>query len=70
MIGAITAYDNCISDNIYYENEIYEDNKYGAKLKALFNYVLNNKLEKVYNGYIYNTFECFRRNKKEFLQQI
>ena len=67
MIGAITAYDNCISDNIHQYNKINEENKYGLKLKALFNYVLNNKLEKVYNQYIYHTFECFRRNKKKLI---
>ena len=69
MIGAMTVLDNCISDNIHWANTIdqYESNKHSAKLKALFNYVLNNKLEKIYNQYIYNTFDCFRRNKKELI---
>ena len=62
LVGAMTALDNCISNQI--RNEVSASHKYGEKLSVLFNYIINGKLEKKWNKYVYDTFHCFTRNKQ------
>ena len=72
LIGAITAFDNIISDKIgedessitFEKKRISGSKKYGDTLSALLNYFVNNKIEQKFNKYIYNTFQCFTNNKK------
>ena len=59
----MTALDNCVSNNL--TNEISASDKYGKKLKVLFNWALNGKLEKKWNTFVYDTFQCFIKNKKK-----
>ena len=61
LIRAITILDNCISGNV---NHYISEYEYGKKLSALFNYFINGKLENKWNKFVYDTFECFIKNKK------
>ena len=60
LISAITALDNCISNG--FNQPSYN---HGKTLSSLFNYVLNDKLNKKFNTFIYDTFDCFRYNKRK-----
>ena len=60
VISAITALDICISSGPNPSSY-----NHGKTLSSLFNYVLNDKLNKTLNQFIYDTFDCFRYNKRK-----
>ena len=60
VISAITALDILISDN-----DPPPTYNHGKTLSSLFNYLLNEKLDKKFNKYIYNTFKLFTASKQE-----
>ena len=62
VISAITALDISIS-----ERRPPPSYKHCKSLSLLFNYILNGKLDKNINRYVYNTFNHFRRNKQKIL---
>lgn len=61
VIKAITVLDNCISYKLF--REISGSYGYGLKLRTLFDYILYGKKEKKWHQYVYDTFQCFVRNK-------
>ena len=67
-IGAITAFDSIISDNIDGSNEIPSESSSGSILSDLFKYYTGSKLEeykRTFPKYIYQTFNTFRKHKQK-----
>ena len=61
VISAITAFDFMISEGAIPPKTYF----HGKMLSSLFNYILNDKLDKKWNKYILKTFKLFITNKKE-----
>ena len=69
-IGAITAFDSIISGNLYYDNAILEDSKYGEILSHLFSHYIESKPRNVQielPSYIYQTFAALIQHKEKII---
>ena len=72
-IGAMTALDDIISQNISESNQVSGDSDYGAIINHLFNQTLNEagtESQRSGHPYLYDTFKCFRLHKTEISIRI
>ena len=65
VIRAITALDNIISNKINGWFKISSDSGYVDLLSVLFVHILSGKKKKKLNEYVFDTFQCFVKNKRK-----
>ena len=70
VIGAMTVLDNCVSGGIDRDTKISGSCGYGINVNVLFDYILFGKKAKKWNQYVYDTFQCFVKNKTEMIVGI
>ena len=63
LIQTICCFDNIISGKITANNRISSSFGYGKLLSDLFDYILHGKKTKKWNQYVFETFNCFVKNK-------